>query len=218
MKNDIAIIGIGSFGTNVAQELLKNGTELLLIDLKESTLNKFGQSTATTAVCDSTNLQTLIDLGITNYDYVVVAIGQDLTASILTTLNLKELGVKNIIVKVSDADHSKIIEKLGVSQTVYPDLEMGSNLATKLLHRTLIDFVDLSESHRIVQVEVKKEKFTDIALSAMKTTSVYNVMIIYIKRNGVMIMPSASEVLQVGDLVFITGAKEDVDKFVKVLS
>ncbi len=218
MKNDIAIIGIGSFGTNVAQELLKNGTELLLIDLKESTLNRFGQSTATTAVCDSTNLQTLIDLGITNYDYVVVAIGQDLTASILTTLNLKELGVKNIIVKVSDADHSKIIEKLGVSQTVYPDLEMGSNLATKLLHRTLIDFVDLSESHRIVQVEVKKEKFTDIALSAMKTTSVYNVMIIYIKRNGVMIMPSASEVLQVGDLVFITGAKEDVDKFVKVLS
>ncbi len=101
MKTDIAIIGLGSFGSSVLKNFYNNGIDVTIIDSDENIINQYSSKCDNAIVANGTDEPVLRKIGIQNYDYVIVAIGQDLNASILTTLLLVELGVKNIMVKAS---------------------------------------------------------------------------------------------------------------------
>src|SRR5699024_689496 len=111
-KREFAVIGLGRFGGSICEELCNEGMEVLAIDHSEDKINKFKNTASYAVIADSTDESTLKELGITNIDHVIVAIGDDIQASILTTVILSELGIKKITVKAKSDYHGKILEKI----------------------------------------------------------------------------------------------------------
>ncbi len=214
---DIAIIGLGSFGINVLNNFVSKGVDVTIIDKSQDLINKYGNKSSNAIVLDSTNSEALKSVGINNYDHVVVAIGQDLNASILTTLVLLELGVKNIVVKASDENHVKILKKIGAHRIVYPDSEMGKRVSMQIMHRSLIELVQLNENQTMVQVRVTNAKFSGKDLASLDITNNYGVIIAGIRRGDEIKTPRATEVLLKDDLLIIVGDTAKVEQLTDII-
>ncbi|GHT07336.1 hypothetical protein AGMMS49573_02240 [Endomicrobiia bacterium] len=127
-KKQFAIIGLGTFGYNVAVELVKKDIQVLAIDNDSEAVNRISRFVTQALVADATDEKVMEDAGVAYCDSVVISIGGNIETSILSTLIVKELGVKNVIVKSSSRWHSKVVAKLGVDTVVYPEFEMAKNL------------------------------------------------------------------------------------------
>lgn len=216
-KTDIAIIGLGSFGSNVLKNFVKEGVEVTAIDKDEKVLNQHASLTDNAFCTDSTQVDGLRHIGIQNFDCVIVSIGQDLNASILTTLILKEFGIPNIIVKASDENHAKILKKIGADQIVYPDKEMGKRVAMQVMYSSLRELVELNEVQVMAQISVNSPEFIGKTLESLNITNKYNVIISAIRREDEVIIPSAQEVLKSDDLLIVVGETKSVEKLTKII-
>ncbi len=216
-KKEVAIIGLGSFGEVVLKTLLSDGCDVLVIDKNKETVNKVAQVASHAVVADSTNEDALKQLGITNFDRVIVAIGQDVHASILTTLVLKDLGVENIIVKVSDENHAKIIRKIGSDQIIFPDRDTGFRLARRIMNDGLVDFLGLSESHSMAQVVVENDSICDQELIELDLINKHDIIVSAIKRDDEIIIPRADSKIEKGDTLIIIGKNDSITKFTKII-
>ncbi len=216
-KTDIAVIGLGSFGSNVVKNFIKEGVDVTIIDKDETTINKLSPLCDNAFIADSTQSEALRKIGIQNYDCVIVAIGQDLNASILTTLTLKELDVETIIVKASDENHAKILNKIGADQIVYPDREMGKRVSMQVLYGSLSELVELNEVQVMAQLIVSNPDFIGKTLESLNITNKYNVIISAIRREDEVIIPSAQETLHKNDLLIVVGETDKVEKLTRVI-
>src|SRR4051812_19324740 len=131
--------------------------EVMAIDNNEDRVNEFAMIASHAVVGDTTDETVLKGLGIRNFDHVIVAIGDDIQASILTTLILKELGVKSITVKAQNDYHEKVLKKIGADTVVHPERDMGKRIAHKMVSRSILDYLELSDEHSIVEI-VASEK------------------------------------------------------------
>ena len=129
VNRTFAVIGLGAFGTTVAQELARSGSHVMGIDMDEARVTRVASSLASTAILDTTDENALRDVGIGQFDVALVAIGRDIQASILTTMNLRMLGVETIWVKADNRTHHRIMSKMGVDRVLLPDIEMGRQLS-----------------------------------------------------------------------------------------
>ncbi|MGG4490726.1 potassium channel family protein [Metabacillus idriensis] len=215
MKKDFAVIGLGRFGGSICRELSEEGMEVMAIDMDEDKVNEYANIASHAVVGDSTDEAVLKSLGIRNFDHVIVAIGDNIQSSILTTLMLKELGVKFITVKAQNDYHEKILRKIGADQIVHPERDMGRRIAHNLISNNVLDYLELSDEHSIVEIVVNN-RLSGNTLIDLDIRAKYGINIVAIKRGKeIFVTPQADEVIQKDDILIVIGADTDIDRFEK---
>jgi len=217
MKREFAVIGLGRFGGSICEELSMEGMKVLAIDRSEQRINEFKDIATQSIILDSTDEQALKEIGIKNIDHVIVAIGDDIQASILTTVILSDLEVKKITVKAQNDYHAKILTKIGAHQVVHPERDMGKRLAHSIISNNILDYLELSEDHSIVEVKVSN-KMIGKSLIELDVRKNYGCNVVAIKRGKKMnVSPNAHDGLLPEDILIIIGADEDISKLEKKL-
>lgn len=211
-RKSFAVIGMGRFGQSVVEELIKKDVDVLVIDKDPERISKMSQIATHAVTLDTTDVQALKEVGITSIDCVVVAIGKDLQSSILTTLILKDLGVDTVIVKVQNADHAKVVEKLGADEIIQPEQQSGKRLASKIVSDNVLDYIDLNDSHSFIVVQAKK-KIIDSTIINLDVRNRFKINVVAIRRGEDVIIPNADTMIEVGDQLLLIGNNADLDRF-----
>lgn len=204
-EKQFAVIGLGRFGASVAMTLLKMGYEVLAIDSNPERVQKFSDSITYVVQADTTDENALKELGIRNFDTVVVAIGADIQANTMTTLLLKELGVNRIVAKASNALHGKMLQKIGADRVVYPERDMGYRVAHNLAAPNVLDYIELTPEVSVVEVSAPAILIGK-SLAESRLRSVYGINVVAIKRGEQMIVPPLpEEQIRAQDILIVVG-------------
>lgn len=212
MKKSFAVIGLGSFGRSVAAELISLEADILCIDNKEDRINKISKIAQNAVICDSTDEEALKDLGIGNIDHVVVCIGNDVQASILTTLIVKDLGVKKVTVKVLNEYHAKVVERIGADETIYPERQMGKRFARRILSDSILEVLELTEDFSYVEI-ITPAKFVGKTIIELDVRKNYGLNVVSVKRANEIITPTAAGAIIEDDILMIVGSNKGIAKF-----
>lgn len=208
-----AVIGLGRFGASVAQALYNMEYDVMVIDENEERVQDHIGIATHAVQADTTDEQALRDVGIRNFDVVVVAIGADIQASILTTLILKEMGVKMIVAKAQNERHGQVLYKVGADRVVFPERDMGLRVAHNLISPNVLDFVELAADYSIAEVAAS-EKTAGKTLADLNVRARFGVNVMAIKSGAEFnIAPSANDVIQEGDILVVIGHNNDLKKF-----
>ncbi|WP_281278116.1 potassium channel family protein [Peribacillus cavernae] len=215
VKKEFAVIGLGRFGGSICRTLAEEGMEVLAIDMDEDRVNEFAMIASHAVVGDTTDETVLRSLGIRNFDHVIVAIGENIQASILTTLMLKELGVDNITVKAQNDYHEKVLRKIGADHVVHPERDMGRRIAHNIVSNNVLDYLELSDEHSIVEI-VASDKMDGRSIIDMDVRARYGINIVAIKSgNEIIVSPQANDLIKKGDILIVIGADTDINRFEK---
>lgn len=215
MKKEFAVIGLGRFGGSICRTLAEEGMEVMAIDKDENRVNDYSMIASHAVVGDSTDEKVLKGLGIRNFDHVIVAIGDDIQASILTTIILKELGVKNITAKALNDYHEKVLIKIGADHVVHPERDMGKRIAHNMISNSVLDYLELSDEHSIVEI-VANERIDGHSIIDLDIRAKYGITIVAIKRKDeIIVSPQANEVINKNDILIVIGADADINRFEK---
>ncbi|MFY0741647.1 TrkA family potassium uptake protein [Solibacillus sp. FSL K6-1781] len=208
-----AVIGLGRFGTSVARRLHEAGQEVLGIDLVEENVEAAEGYVTDAVIADSTEEKALTSLGITDFDCVIVAIGNDIQSSILTVVLLKNLGIPKIIAKALGKRHGQVLEAIGADWVIYPERDMGERVANQLLSPKLLNYIELSKNYNIEEITIPL-RMAGKNLKELDIRAKFNVSIIAIVRNDdIIVSPSPEELLQPEDLLVTIGSRKDLAKF-----
>lgn len=217
MKREFAVIGLGRFGGSICRELSDEGMQVLAIDNDEDKVNEFKNIASHAVIADSTDEATLKDLGIKNIDHVIVAIGDNIQASILTTVILTDLGIKKITVKAQNDYHEKILNKIGADQVVHPERDMGKRIAHNIISSNILDYLELSDDHSIVEVKVG-EKMRGKTMIELDVRANYGCNVVAVKRGKeINVSPRADDQLLENDILIVVGSDKDISRFEKQL-
>ncbi|RWZ60762.1 TrkA family potassium uptake protein [Halobacillus fulvus] len=217
MKKEYAVIGLGRFGGSICRELSREGMDVLAIDLDEDKVNEYKDIAAHAVIADSTDENVLKELGLRNIDHVIVAIGDNIQASILTTLMLKELGIKTITVKAQNDYHEKVLSKIGADHVVHPERDMGKRIAHNIISNNILDYIELSDDHSVVEVKAGS-KMSGKTLVDLDIRAQYGCNVVAIKRKkDVIVSPMATEEIKESDILIVIGADNDISRFEKNL-
>ncbi|MDQ0272451.1 potassium channel family protein [Cytobacillus purgationiresistens] len=215
MKKEFAVIGLGRFGGSICRELAEQGMEVMAIDTDEIRVNEFALIASHAVVGDTTDESVVKSLGIRNFDHVIVAIGDNIQASILTTLILKELGVNKVTVKAQNDYHEKVLKKIGADVVVHPERDMGRRIAHKLVSNNVLDYLELSDEHSIVEI-VANERLGGHSIIDLDVRAKYGINIVAIKRRDeIIVSPQANEAIKYNDVLIVIGADNDINRFEK---
>jgi trk system potassium uptake protein len=213
IKQQYAVIGLGRFGTSVAQKLFDAGQEVMGIDINEEKVEDAELIVTHAVMTDSTDEDALKSIGIRNFDCVIVAIGNDMQSSILTAMLLKELGVKKVIAKALSKHHGKVLEKIGVDWIIYPERDMGERVAHQLLSPNVLNYIELPREYNIEEIKLP-ESMVKKSLREIDLRSKYNVSALAIVSNGdIIVSPSPDQVINKGDIVVAIGNRNDLAEF-----
>ena len=213
MRKLFAVIGLGRFGGSLVEEFHHLGFEVLAVDVKEERVNRYSKFATHAVVTNAINENNLKSLGLKNFDLVIVSFGGNIEASILTTLLLKDLGVKQVWVKASSGNHQKVLEKIGADRVIHPEREMAKRIAHHVTSDKIIDFIELSKNHSIAEI-VSTKKVTDKTLNELNVSANYGCTIIGIQRGEEFIVsPSAEEVICTNDILIVLGNNNEIHAF-----
>ena len=211
-KKSFAVIGLGQFGISIVEELVGNGMDVIAIDSDEEAVKKISGILPTVAVANSTDEEALKELGIKDVDSAIVAYGSHIEASILTTVILKELGVKSIIVRVDDAYYLPIMKKLGASEVIMPQKAAGVALANRLGNEDFKDFYKLDDRYSVVSIIINNA-YVPQQLKDLSLKDKYGVNIVLIMRNGRSFVPGGNDSLLPDDTIFVVGGTKEIRNF-----
>ncbi|MNM51573.1 Ktr system potassium uptake protein A [compost metagenome] len=211
-KKQYAIIGMGRFGSSIARALSGMGYDVLAIDADEQRVQEISSIVTHAVSADSTDEEALRALGIRNFDVVVVAIGEDIQSSILTTLILKDLGVPVILVKAKSELHGKVLSKIGADKVIYPERDMGTRVAHHLASPNILEYIELSPDYSILEMQAAAPMIGR-NLQELDIRAKYRCNVIAIRRGDEMnITPNADDRLTRGDVLVIVGHKDSLTK------
>lgn len=215
-KQSYAVIGLGRFGLSIASKLFEAGQEVMGIDIDEERIDD-GKLTLTHAVMlDSTEEESLKSVGIRNFDYVIVAIGNDMQASILTVLLLKDMGVKKVIAKALNKRHGQVLTKVGADWVIHPERDMGERVAHQLLSPNVLNYIELSRDYNIEEIMIPPG-ITSKNLRELDLRAKYNLTAIAVVNNeNLIISPSPDQILQEGDKLVVLGHRENINEFANI--
>lgn len=214
-NTQFAVFGLGRFGGSLVTELHNLGVEVLAVDASLERVEDYAH-VATHAVQGNTTEETVLkSLGIRNFDYVVVSYGDNLQQSILTTLLLKEIGVKNVWVKAQNDYHHRVLEKIGADRIIHPERDMAKRIAHNIVSDKILDFIELSDEFSIVEV-IATKKVANKTLIDLDTRAKFGVTIVAIKtQKEIKVSPSAEEVIRENDVLVVIGHNRDIERFEK---
>ncbi|MEI4789926.1 TrkA family potassium uptake protein [Bacillus sp. FJAT-53060] len=215
MKKEYAVIGLGRFGGSICKALSEEGLEVMAMDMNEDRVNEYAKIASHAVIGDSTDESVLKNLGIRNFDHVIVAIGENIQASILTTIMLKELGVKMVTVKAQNDYHEKVLNKIGADRIVHPERDMGKRIAHKIISNNVLDYLELSDEYSLIEI-VANTRLAGHSLLDLDIRARYGINIVAIKRGKeVIVSPLADEMIQKEDVLIVIGSVADIGRFEK---
>ncbi|MCR4432053.1 MAG: TrkA family potassium uptake protein [Tepidanaerobacteraceae bacterium] len=209
------VIGLGRFGSSIARTLYNLGYDVLGIDSNEEIVQSMADSITHAVEADATDENTLKALGVRNFDVGIVSIGQDIQASILITLILKEMGIKFVVAKAQNELHGKVLYKIGADRVVFPERDMGVRVAHNLVSSNILDYIELSPDFSIVEIAAIPEWF-DKSLKELDMRVKHGLNVMAIKRNEeVIVSPKADDIIFEGDILVVVGQNKDIEKLEK---
>lgn len=211
----VAVIGLGRFGTSVARTLYELGYEVTAIDLRQKNIQGASEYVTLAAEGDGTDQDLLEQLNVDKSDVAVVAQGENLEASVLSTLLLKKLKVPWVVAKAKTVLHGELLRKVGADRVVFPELDAGIRLAHSLGVRHINDYISLSPSAGVAKIEAPANLVGHtIEKLTQGQTSKLNVLLI--KRGSQLItVPHYQETIRAHDELVIVGADDDIEAFVE---
>ena len=199
------VVGLGRFGLEVAKELCALGCEVLAIDTGSDVVQQLANDVTQAVVGDGQDKEVLRALGVRNFDCAIVAIGGDLGASVLVTMNLTELGVPYVVCKAHDETHRRVLEKLGADRVVIPEQEQAVRLARSLSSPNVLDYIELSKDYGIIEVPAPKG-WHDKTLIQLNVRAKLGVNIIAVRRaDEFHVSPAANYRIMNGDILVVLG-------------
>ena len=228
-KKQFGVIGLGTFGSNVAKELFKRNFPVLAIDHKEEVVNRISPFVTQAIVADATDDLALKNAGIADCDTVIISMGEDIETSILATLIAKDLGVPNVIVKCTSMWHSKIAVKIGADKVIYPELEMAKKLAESMVSPNILEEIEFSKDYNLVEI-IAPEYLWGKKIKDSGIRYKYGINIIAIKRQvpfinedgqsdfkeETNIVPGPDDEIKEQDILVVVGKDEQTAKFKKL--
>lgn len=204
------VIGLGRFGKAIATNLASLGNEVLVIDTNPEAVKQLEGIVSGAVVADSTGTDVLHSLGVQNFDCAINCIGNDLQASILTTLICKDLGVKYVVAKAKNEQNRKVQERIGADLVVFPEVYMGRKVASMLTNPSMNEIMNLTKDFKIVEIPIPDDwcEKTIIDLDIRKK---HKISIIFVKRENDVINPGPETVLQKGDLLIVAGESDKLE-------
>lgn len=209
------VIGLGRFGTRIAEKLYDMNCEVLAVDIDNEKVQQIADDVTQAVSGDARDIDVLRALGVRNCDCAIVAIASDLSSSIFITMNLKELDVPYIVAKAQSPMHKRILEKLGANSVIVPEQEMADRIAHKLVEPNILDFIEISDEYSLVE-EQAPDAWINKSIKDLSVRARLGINIIAVK-NGkdINIAPGGDYIVRNGDVLVIIGKYEALAKLRK---
>jgi trk system potassium uptake protein TrkA len=213
-----AVIGVSSFGYYVCRYLVERGCYVLAIDNDEAKINRIKEIVPKAVIADATDKEALEKLGLSDFDAVIVSLGDRIDASILVTLYLRQLGVKEIIAKAITEDHGKILDLIGATTVLFPEKDSAYRLARSLDSAAVLDYIPLTPGISIVEMAAPMS-FLGKTLAELDLRRRFNVQVVMIKQlipDKVTVIPSGDHVIKDSDVLVLLGKDEDLKRLQEI--
>ncbi len=228
MNYKFAVIGLGRFGTKIARTLSQRGAEVLAIDFDELKTDNLRDDVAYAVTMDSTDVKALQSQRIQDMDAIVVAIGENFEALLLTAAHLLDMKVKRIICRASTSQQRMILEKMGIEEILSPEDEVGILVAERLLHPSVMTFLQLPDGYEIAEI-VPPKGVWDKSVGEIQLREIYNLNLITLKREyelekggevisekHILGVPKSDTIIYENDTLILLGREEDIERFIEV--
>lgn len=210
--DSVVVIGLGRFGSGVARALAELGHDVLAIETDGDNVQANSAVLGKVVQADATDIETLKQLGVHEFAHAVVGIGQNLEASVLTVLNLSQIGIKDIWVKANNRQHGRIVERVGAHHVVYPEYDMGQRVA-HLVTGKMIDFIEFEDGFAIAKTRAPRETY-DKPLSESQVRQKHGVTVVGVKRKHQdFIYAQPDTVIRAGDLLIVAAPTKAIERF-----
>lgn len=209
--NSFCIIGLGKFGTSLANALVDANKQVMVIDSDAEKVTLIADNVTNAVIGDATNINLLKASGVSDYDCAIVCMTSNISDIILVTIQLKELGVKYVISRAVNDGHKKVLEHIGADEIVYPEHDMGERLAFRLSNASITDFVQF-KGYKVVEMAVPDE-WVGKDLITLNLRKSYGVNVIAVRYTDGMIdvSPSPTREFKAGEIVSVVGDDHDID-------
>ncbi len=222
-RQRVVVVGLGTFGLTAASELIKKGCHVTAIDSNEKMAEIASEFAIDVIVADARERKPLEEAGVADADAAIVSVGEDLEASFLATLHLKEFGIPYIVTKATSKFQGEILEKIGADRVIYPEEEIAEKLVEQLFHPNIINYLQLTDKVSVMESPTP-DFFVGKTLKQISLRNKYGINLIAIKRKikkkgdnniieEVMEVPSAEEKIQEGDILLVIGRRDYLEKF-----
>lgn len=210
-----AVIGLGKFGFHVAKGLAQQGLNVIAADLDEEHVRDINEYVQDAIILDSTDMRALREAGIGNVDVAVVSIGENIEASILTVMALKDLGVETVIAKAITTVHGQILSKLGAAKVIYPEMESAKKIVKKMVQNMHYETIDLSITMKIAKLTVPSF-WVGISILSPIFENEFEVKPVAYKHQGVWYTSfENNDILEKGDILLVLGNSSHIEALSK---
>jgi len=209
----VVVIGIGIFGFNIVKTLYENGVEVIAIDKDKDVIQDVKDYCTKAIIADGLDKNIINAIGLQEDDIVIISFGENLAASTLMTLHLKQLKIKNIIVKAPNTEHKIILESVGATDVIIPEKEMANKLAKSLLSPNVIDYIPLTDDYLICEI-APPQSFVGKTLEELHMRTKYNINVIAIRDTltDKIQVTKADSVIKDSEALVVIGKSGDIDK------
>ena len=210
----VIVIGLGIFGYNIVKDLSESGFEVIAIDKNKEAVQKIKDFATKAIVADGTDKEIMAVIGIQEDDTVIVSFGEDLAAATLTTLHLKQMKVKDIIVKAPNEEHKLILEKVGATEVIIPEKEIAGKVAKSLISPNVLDYLPLSDDYMIFEMS-PPNSFLGKTIAQLQLRSKYHIEVIAIRdiaADRLYMVPPADFIIKDGEVLVVVGKEKDIQK------
>ncbi|MBL8891919.1 MAG: TrkA family potassium uptake protein [Planctomycetaceae bacterium] len=214
----IVVIGLGNFGFGVAETLAAAGNDVIAIDVDGDVVDRIAPVVSKAAVGDGTDVHVLQRLGAEQSDIGVISTGDDIAASILTTMALQDLKVRDIYVKVVSHDHSRVMKKVGVRETIFPERDSAAALAKRLTGSALLNYVKLGTGFSIQEMAVP-QTWEGKSLRQLRLRQEFDITVVALHdvlKDRIVPSPDPDSVLSDSDALFVAGSEDALAKIAKI--
>ena len=211
-SKQFAVIGLGRFGTSVAQTLFTMGYDILAIDKDEEIIQSISDTVTHAVQADATDEVALRAIGLRNFDVAVVSVGDDIQSSTLITLLCKEMGIPYVVAKAQNDLHAKLLYKIGADKVVFPERDMGMRLAHNLVSSNVLDYIELSQDYSLMEITALPS-WENKSLRDLNMRVRFGINVMAIKHgNKINVSPKGDDVIKKGDILVVIGSVEDLNR------
>ncbi|MEE9911409.1 MAG: TrkA family potassium uptake protein [Deltaproteobacteria bacterium] len=208
------VIGLGIFGYHIARTLFENGFEVVAIDKNKDVIQKMRDYSTKAVLADGTDQGILDEIGIDEDDIAIISFGEDLAAATLITLHLRQMKVKTIIVKAPNEDHKLILEKVGATDVIIPEMDVAKKLAKGLISPNVMDYIPLSDDYMIFEL-APPNSFLGKTLAELQLRNRFSIEVIAVRdviSDHVHMVPKADFVVKDGEVLVVIGKEKDIGR------
>jgi len=208
------VIGLGIFGANIVRQLFESGLEVIAIDKTKDAVQRVKDFSTKAIIADGTDKDIMDSIGIREDDVVIISFGEDLAASTLITLHLKQMNIKRIIVKVPNEEHKLILEKVGATELIIPEKEMANKVVKNLISPNILDYIPLTDDYIIGEI-APPDHFVGKSIAELQLRQKYHIEVIAIRdvlTDQIQMMPRADFLIKGSEVLVVIGKEANIEK------